>query len=239
MKKTLCAMLALLLLLIFVGCSDAPKSNRYSYEDTDGGVAIKAVYVRTRTLEIPESYQGKPVVAIADNAFYRSEDLRKVVIPSSVKSIGVNAFADCPKLNTVIFEAGGSCSIAESAFEGCTLLRKLDFNNSVIAVGERAFMNCKRIYTLSVGNELQEIGYGAFTGCEQMLFKAPDGSYAAEYAAENHLIVNFTDTDTFFYLEIAAALIFGAILLFLLNFYTKKRKKNKTSQSNIIREFFI
>jgi hypothetical protein len=229
MKKLFCIILALLILSLFAGCSDAPKSNRYSFEDTDGGVIVKAVSVRTRTLDIPESYQGKPVVAIADNAFYRSEDLRKVTIPSSVRSIGVNAFADCPKLNTVIFEKGGSCTIAESAFEGCTLLRRLDFNNSVVAVGERAFMNCKRIFSLSVGEELTEIGYGAFIGCEQMLFQAPDGSYALEYAEENHLITEFTDTDLFFYMEIIAAFLFGALLLVLLNLYSKKRKKNKKS----------
>ena len=227
MKKLFPLILLLLLTFIFVGCSDAPKSNRYSYEDTNGGVIIKAVLVRTRTLDIPESYQGKPVVAIADNAFYRSEDLRKVLIPSSVKSIGVNAFADCEKLNSVIFEEGGNCSISESAFEGCLLLKTLKFNGSVVSVGERAFMNCKRISKLEVGNELTHIDYDAFKGCEKMLFKATEGSYAYDYAKSNHLIMNFTDTDSYFYIQIALAVVFAIGIIVLYNFIAKKRKKNK------------
>lgn len=227
MKKTLVFLLLLLMILGLTCCSDAPKSNRYSYEDTQGGVIIKAVTVRTRTLDIPESYKGKLVVAIADNAFYRSEDLRKVTIPSSVKSVGVNAFGDCEKLNTVIFEEGGKCTISEGAFEGCMLLKKIKFNGSVVSIGERAFLNCKRISKLTVGTELTSIGIDAFMGCEKMLFQAPKDSYAHEYATQNHLIMNFTDTDSFFYLQIAFGVILGIGFILLYNFVSKKRKKNK------------
>ena len=227
MKKILCAVVLLLSLFVLSGCSDAPKVSQYSFEDVRGGVMIKAVTVRSRTLEIPESYKGKPVVAIADSAFYRSEELRKVVIPASVKTIGTSAFADCEKLNTLIFEKGGSCSISESAFQGCTLLKTVDLNGSVVSIGERAFMNCKQLSKLRVGKELTEIGIDAFMGCEQMLFLAEEGSYAEEYAKQNHLITDFTKTDTYFYICIGGGVVLGILLILLYNFLAKKRKKNK------------
>lgn len=221
----------LLLLLVFLSsCSDSPSAIHYSFEDTDGGVVLTAVNVRTRSLDIPDAYRGKPVVAISDSAFYRSEDLRKVTIPSSVQVIGINAFADCEKLNTVVFEEGGECTILEGAFSGCILLRTVKLNHSVTAIGERAFMNCKRISKVEVGSELTEIGYDAFMGCEQMLFKAPENSYAAEYAETNHLTTSFFDTDTFFYLQLVGAVILGIVTLALIKAFSKKRKKNqKTS----------
>ena len=131
MKKTIpfCLIFTVLLALTLIlsGCSDAPSSSSFSYAKTDGGVKITAVRVRSRALKIPESYQGQPVVEIADSAFYRSEDLRSVTIPSSIKRIGTGAFADCEKLNTLRFEKGGACTIAESAFQGCVLLSKVEF----------------------------------------------------------------------------------------------------------------
>ena len=230
MSKNKIAVLFLFLLLftlLLSSCSDSPSPTLYSYKDADGGVIIEAVTVRARELCIPESYHGKPVVGIADNAFYRSEDLRKVTIPSSVRKIGINAFGDCEKLNTLVFESSGECTILEGAFSGCVLLNKVETNGSIVAIGERAFMNCKRISSFEAGNELTEIGYDAFMGCEQMLFKAPEGSYAAEYAEENHLTTDFFDTDTFFYIQISGAVVLAAVLLMLLKLFSKKRKKHQ------------
>lgn len=225
MKKLLILILSLIFLCLLSSCSDSPSIAQYSFADTEGGVILQSVNVRSRQLDLPESYRGKPVVAIADNAFYRSEDLRKVRIPSSVKTVGVSAFADCEKLNTVVFEAGGSCTLSDDAFSGCLLLNKLDFNGSVVSVGERAFMNCKRIKKLEIGSEVTEIGIDAFMGCEQMLFIAEKGSYAAEYAEKNHLITNFFETETFLYIEIVCAVLLCIGGLAGWKILSKKRKK--------------
>lgn len=233
MNKLRYSVVFLLLLLfstaLLSACSDSPSLAHYSFEDTEGGVILKSVNVRARTVDIPESYRGKPVVAIADSAFYRSEDLRKVTIPSSVKQIGVSAFADCEKLNTLIFEKGGECILSEGAFSGCILLKKVDLNGSVTQIGERTFFNCKRISKIEVGEELTLIGYDAFMGCEQMLFKAPEGSYASEYAEENHLITNFFDTDAFLYIELTGAVALAAGLIAGVRIILKKAKKNQKS----------
>lgn len=57
-----------------------------------------------RILAIPESYNGRTVVDIADNAFENCTQLTNVVIPYSVIYIGENAFDGCTSLSSVKFD---------------------------------------------------------------------------------------------------------------------------------------
>lgn len=52
-------------------------------------------------LEIPEQYQGLPVLNIAENAFQTSTALTDITIRSNIKSISSGAFANCPTLTGV------------------------------------------------------------------------------------------------------------------------------------------
>ena len=49
-------------------------------------------------INIPSTYNGKPVTSIGDNAFMGCMSLTSIEIPSSVTSIGDNAFSDCCRL---------------------------------------------------------------------------------------------------------------------------------------------
>ena len=46
---------------------------------------------------IPERINGEPVIRIKECGFTCADNIEKVVIPSSVKSIGTSAFAYCYK----------------------------------------------------------------------------------------------------------------------------------------------
>lgn len=50
---------------------------------------------------IPESIEGLPVLAVAQNAF-SGDNIRRVVIPRTVKNIADNAFSGCEKLKEVV-----------------------------------------------------------------------------------------------------------------------------------------
>ncbi len=52
---------------------------------------------------IPSEHDGLPVVSIGDNAFNNNRTMSSVEIPSSVKSIGAGAFADCGNLMRITF----------------------------------------------------------------------------------------------------------------------------------------
>lgn len=61
------------------------------------------------------------VVDIERSAFYGFNTLEKVVIPDSVRTIGMEAFKNCSKLNTVELPLA-LVSIGEKAFENCSKL---------------------------------------------------------------------------------------------------------------------
>lgn len=79
-------------------------STRFSYTD-NGLVARVYQYDGCETepfdLVIPETIDGAPVVAIDDQFIFRNEYVSSVKIPSTVKSIGVNAFAYTPLLKEI------------------------------------------------------------------------------------------------------------------------------------------
>ena len=67
--------------------------------DTSGATAIVTSCSNSASgaLEIPETYQGKAVTGIRAQAFHSCANLTSVVIPSSITSIGDNAFYNCRK----------------------------------------------------------------------------------------------------------------------------------------------
>ncbi len=225
-KKKILVLLLILLLTMLISCNDAPDETLFTYEETEAGFAVAATQANSGTVRIPAEYKGKPVVAIKESAFYKNEFLRELIIPSTVKEIGSYAFSDCIYLKSVTFEEGGSCNLADSSFEGCTLLSKLDFNGSVKNIGENSFKNCKKISFLKIGKEVKSIGQDAFMNCERLLLNVPENSVIYEYALENHLCMNFFDSVYADYLKIIGAVgVAGAIAAVLLNI-GKKKKEN-------------
>ena len=79
-------------------------------------------------INIPSTYNGKPVTSIGYVAFYNCTSLTSVTIPSSVTNIGVGAFVSCSSLTSITIP------------------------NSVTSIGDYAFYDCYRlveVYNLS------------------------------------------------------------------------------------------
>lgn len=110
-------------------------------------------------LVIPNEYNGLPVTAIGDwafgdqfyllpianiNKFDQAEHtvlIRKVVIPTSVTTIGVCAFFNCIYLESVSLP-NSITNIEPAAFFGCTSLTSITIPNSVETIGALAFGLC-------------------------------------------------------------------------------------------------
>lgn len=109
-------------------------------EQTDGTYSIKAVDVNNlpNKVAIPDTYNGKAVTAIDENAFY-SATINKVVIPEGVTRIGNGAFDNCKRLLNVslpstLTEIGGW------AFRDCTALTSIIIPIGVTTIGTWAFL---------------------------------------------------------------------------------------------------
>jgi len=112
---------------------------------------------------ISAEYQGKPVKEIGYTAF-DYEAITTITIPSSVTTIGREAFNDCSQLSTVNFEENSQLTtIGDSAFDS-TAVTTITIPSSVETIGERAFYSCSQLSTVNfeANSQLTTIGDSAF-----------------------------------------------------------------------------
>ena len=89
------------------------------------------------------------VTSIGDNAFMGCRSLLDIVIPSSVTSIGDDAFFACSSLSKIVIPSSVT-SIGDDAFAGCHSLSKIVIPSSVTSIGDRAFNNCSSLKYISI-----------------------------------------------------------------------------------------
>lgn len=111
--------LVLLSVALLSSCSGKVyTSGDWRYQLTAEGAILTSYNYQSEELEIPETIDGHAVVGIGKELFYNADrELKRLVIPSSVKSIGNAAFSKCYALKDVVFE-GEIYDIAPNAFDG-------------------------------------------------------------------------------------------------------------------------
>ena len=107
-----------------------------------------------------------PITKIPKEAFCNCKNLTgDLVIPNSVKEIGILAFADCTGLNGTLTLPNKLEKILGSAFYNSGFTGTLKLPNSLTNIGSSAFQNCKYFTSLELSNALSVIPEYAFNGC--------------------------------------------------------------------------
>ena len=119
-------------------------------------------------INIPSTYNGKPVTSIGYVAFYNCTSLTSVTIPSSVTNIGVGAFASCSSLTNITIPNSVK-SIGGSAFSYCSSLTSITIGNSVKSIGDSAFNWCISLTSVTIPNSVKSIGGSAFYDCYRLV----------------------------------------------------------------------
>ena len=88
----------------------------------------------------------------------------EVVIPSSVTSIGEEAFSGCTEFTSITIPDSVT-NIGNWAFNGCTGLTSITIPNSVMSIGDSAFKGCTGLTSITIPDGMTSIGNGAFKGC--------------------------------------------------------------------------
>ena len=73
------------------------------------------------------------------------KDIKKIIIPDSIMSIGHVAFFKCTNLTSVMIP------------------------DSVMSIGNYAFYNCSRLTSVIISNGVTSIGYHAFFDCNKLM----------------------------------------------------------------------
>lgn len=118
-------------------------------------------------IEIPQTYNGKPVVVIQNSAFKDCSSLTSILIPNSIKSIGINAFENCSNITEITIPEGVTL-IGNNTFKGCVKLASASFPTSIESFGANAFAGCTSLTSIVLPKNIQEIGANAFANCSKL-----------------------------------------------------------------------
>ena len=90
--------------------------------------------------------------------------LKKIILPSSLKSIGRYAFKDCTNLQSVEFSSD-SIYMENSVFCGCTRLYEVKLPEKLVKIPNSTFYGCKNLQNCEIPSGVNEIDSAAFSGC--------------------------------------------------------------------------
>jgi len=101
--------------------------------------------------------------------FQRNTKIVSLKIPSTLKEIPIYVFEGCKLLKTVEFEDGVE-TIESSAFMDCVQLENIRLPESLKIIGRDAFKNCTNldISTIHFPSNIEYIEPGAFKGCKNL-----------------------------------------------------------------------
>ena len=91
-------------------------------------------------------------------------EIKDLVIPDGVTSIGNYAFEMCSGLTSITIP-NSVTSIGSGAFWRCSGLTSVIIGNSVTSIGSSAFDSCKGLISVTIPNSVTSIGSWAFDGC--------------------------------------------------------------------------
>ncbi len=123
---------------------DSPKATPssaklFSFVETATSAAIeKYVGFNDEEIVIPDTYNGKPVVAIASSAFKKCHSLKKIILGKNLRKIGEYAFSGCENLTSVVGSAQLT-HIFDSAFNECVKLSDFEFGAALVELGSWSF----------------------------------------------------------------------------------------------------
>ena len=96
--------------------------------------------------------------------YMNGEEVKNLVIPNSVTSIGVCAFDGCSGLTNISIP-NSVTSIGSHAFSGCSGLTNITIPNSVTSIGQSAFYNCSGLTSITIPNSVTRIERFTFANC--------------------------------------------------------------------------
>ena len=155
----------------------------YEYEETSRGIKIlKFIDFDDPVIVIPNTIEGKRVIAIGNHAFKGCVGIEKIIISDGIEMLGNGVFLNCRGLKEAVLPGTlrcigttdptgcpkilGSLTKYDGAFE-YTGLEKITIPDSVKFVGDNTFAGCAQLKRV-VLPKLKEIKENTFRWCRSL-----------------------------------------------------------------------
>ncbi len=135
------------------------------FDDSNG--KILAVEEGITQAHIPSEINGVTVTYIDNKAFASSETLTSLIVPGTVKKIGLGSFSHCEELKTVTLEEGVE-ELGVSAFYNCEELTELSLPQSLKSIDNTAFGLNSALTEVTLPEGLVSLGNMTFYGSENL-----------------------------------------------------------------------
>ncbi len=130
------------------------------------GVINIGNYAFYQAFNLDSVYIPSSVTSLGGEAFAIS-GLHKFTIPNTVTSIGEHVFSNCKSLESVSLSTGLT-TISANAFYGCDRLTSVTIPNTITRIDSSAFSFCLSLDSIDIPNSIQYIGGSAFSVCESL-----------------------------------------------------------------------
>lgn len=173
-------------------CGEHIFSYDYIYENEEIiAVRINGYRGEGPDLSVPAEIEGYPVTVIGEYAFSNRDDIVSVVLPDTLETIELGAFASCYYLETVnfpdslisigqdVFNSCGSLTsavlpnglteIQNNTFAYCDDLENVVLPENLVRIGEYAFYQCEKLKEIDLPDSLAYIEEGAFNSCYDLM----------------------------------------------------------------------
>jgi hypothetical protein len=128
--------------------------------------------IQTDAVEHIKFESPSTITQFGDGAFVQSHNLKSIVIPASVKLIGVSCFSELDALTSVEFESGSRLiELAAFCFAYCASSLSIRLPSSLQRIGSSCFSSCSDLASVTFDHpsQLLEIGVGAFLLCQSLI----------------------------------------------------------------------
>lgn len=172
----------------------------------DGGNATLTQFIgNTAEVTVPDEIEEHPVTAIGSGLFTRNGYVKKVTLPSTIKSVPARTFVSCTSLEKVIIQEGVT-SLDNNAFVGCGRLKSVTLPDSLTTIVMPASQTVEMngistfsgtvIETLDIPKNFETLP--VFSGMSRLKSVTVDEENAL-YRAENGVVYSKTEPYTLIY----------------------------------------
>lgn len=148
-----------------------------TYRKITGGYAVAAFDGEVAELVIPETYDGEPVIEIYADAFKapKCEGITKITLPSSLKTVGEGAFAQCTRLTEIAVSTGSENFLSDDgvlfdaekkklySYPAAKVKAVYVVPEETTEIAEKAFFDAA-VGGITLGSNVKRIGSRAFDG---------------------------------------------------------------------------